>query len=86
MPKCDRISEDSINSSLPNLACYIFEGLCKWFEAHAYTVDLSKKEQINETAQKVKHEVGNVDILINNAGIVTGRQFIKWLNYEFVIW
>ncbi|PAV73047.1 hypothetical protein WR25_13464 isoform B [Diploscapter pachys] len=46
-------------------------------KAHAYTVDLSKKDQINETAQKVKCEVGNVDILINNAGIVTGKKLFE---------
>ncbi|GMR55613.1 hypothetical protein PMAYCL1PPCAC_25808, partial [Pristionchus mayeri] len=39
-----------------------------------YTLDLSKSEQINATAEKVRKEVGNVDILINNAGIVTGKK------------
>ncbi|XGW20876.1 hypothetical protein V3C99_004111 [Haemonchus contortus] len=43
-------------------------------ESHAYTVDLSKRDQIYSTAEKVKHEVGKVDILINNAGIVTGKK------------
>ncbi|KAK5964395.1 Epidermal retinol dehydrogenase 2, partial [Trichostrongylus colubriformis] len=43
-------------------------------ESHAYTVDLSKREQIYSTAEKVKSEVGRVDILINNAGIVTGKK------------
>ncbi|KAJ1369675.1 Protein dhs-3 [Parelaphostrongylus tenuis] len=42
--------------------------------AHAYTVDLSKRDQIYETAERVKKEVGKVDILINNAGIVTGKK------------
>lgn len=42
--------------------------------AHAYTVDLSKPEQIYETADRVKREVGNVDILFNNAGVVTGKK------------
>ncbi|KAE9418565.1 hypothetical protein Angca_009868, partial [Angiostrongylus cantonensis] len=42
--------------------------------AHAYTVDLSKREQIYEMAERVKAEVGKVDILINNAGIVTGKK------------
>ncbi|CAD5205471.1 unnamed protein product [Bursaphelenchus okinawaensis] len=37
--------------------------------AHAYTVDVSDQQQVHETAEKVKQEVGNIDILINNAGI-----------------
>ncbi|GMS85074.1 hypothetical protein PENTCL1PPCAC_7249, partial [Pristionchus entomophagus] len=44
---------------------------------HAYTVDLSKREQINETAGKVVKDVGPVDILINNAGVVTGKNLIE---------
>lgn len=37
-------------------------------------MDLSRREEIYETAEKVKKEVGDVDILINNAGIVTGKK------------
>ncbi|GMR34855.1 hypothetical protein PMAYCL1PPCAC_05050, partial [Pristionchus mayeri] len=46
---------------------------------HTYTIDLSKREQINATAIKVKNEVGDVDILqfqINNAGVVTGKKLL----------
>lgn len=39
-------------------------------ECRSYVVDISNREQVNETARRVKEEVGNVDILINNAGIV----------------
>jgi all-trans-retinol dehydrogenase (NAD+) len=41
-----------------------------------YTVDLSKSESIYQTAKRVKSEVGDVDILINNAGIVTGKKLL----------
>lgn len=42
------------------------EGLtCK-----GYVVDISSREQVSEVAKRVKEEIGNVDILINNAGIV----------------
>ncbi|CAB3408972.1 unnamed protein product [Caenorhabditis bovis] len=42
--------------------------------AKAYTVDLSDRHQINKTADLVKSEIGKIDILINNAGIVTGKK------------
>lgn len=46
-------------------------------KAHAYEVDLTNPEQIAETAAKVRVEVGTVDVLINNAGIVVGKYFHK---------
>ncbi|WKX89118.1 hypothetical protein Q1695_008625 [Nippostrongylus brasiliensis] len=45
--------------------------------SRAYTVDLSKREQIYATAAKVKADVGKVDILINNAGVVTGKKIFE---------
>jgi len=41
-------------------------------KAHAYTVDMSNRTQIYETAEYVKRDVGTVSILVNNAGIVSG--------------
>lgn len=49
-----------------------FSGKGKVF---GYKVDVSSLEQIQETAKKVKAEIGVVDILINNAGIVVGKYF-----------
>ncbi|GMS78872.1 hypothetical protein PENTCL1PPCAC_1047, partial [Pristionchus entomophagus] len=46
-------------------------------QVHTYTLDLSKNEEINATAGKVKKEVGDEDILINNAGIVTGKKIFE---------
>lgn len=40
-----------------------------------YNVDVSDIEQIQETAKKVKQEIGVVDVLINNAGIIVGKYF-----------
>ncbi|KAL8182113.1 UNVERIFIED_CONTAM: hypothetical protein K2H54_044328 [Gekko kuhli] len=43
---------------------------------HDYTCDCSKKQEIYRVADQVKKEVGDVSILINNAGIVTGKRFL----------
>lgn len=40
-----------------------------------YKVDVSSVVEIKEAAGKVLQEVGTVDILINNAGIVVGKYF-----------
>jgi all-trans-retinol dehydrogenase (NAD+) len=44
---------------------------------HPYIVDVADLEQVTGTAQKVINEVGHVDILINNAGIITGNRDFK---------
>jgi short-subunit dehydrogenase len=44
-------------------------------KVHPYVVDVSKLEAITATAARVREEVGNVDILINNAGVVRGKYF-----------
>jgi len=43
---------------------------------HAYQVNLCDRSAIYACAEKVKTEVGDVDILINNAGIVSGKRFL----------
>ncbi len=40
-----------------------------------YRVDLSEPEEIYEAASLVLQEIGTIDILINNAGVVTGKLF-----------
>tara|TARA_R110000868_G_scaffold89492_5_gene249130 strand:+ start:14688 stop:15494 length:807 start_codon:yes stop_codon:yes gene_type:complete len=40
-----------------------------------FKVDVSSIEQIQETAKKVKQEIGAIDVLINNAGIIVGKYF-----------
>ncbi len=45
------------------------------FNVFSYLVNVADLELIKQTAQRVKDEVGNVDVLINNAGIVVGKYF-----------
>ncbi|MFV0531709.1 MAG: SDR family oxidoreductase [Flavobacteriales bacterium] len=40
-----------------------------------YKVDVSDTALVKETAQKVKKDVGIIDVLVNNAGIVVGKFF-----------
>lgn len=42
----------------------------------AYKCDCSKRQEIYRVADQVKKEVGDVTLLINNAGIVTGKLFL----------
>jgi len=44
-------------------------------EIFTYQIDLSNLDSIKIQAQRVRTEVGSVDILINNAGIVVGKYF-----------
>lgn len=58
----------AINGTIEQLKS---EGLsCK-----GYVVDISKRENVVEAAKIIKDEIGNVDILINNAGIVCCKPF-----------
>lgn len=41
-----------------------------------YKVDVSRPEEVQMLAKRVKEEVGVIDILINNAGIVVGKYFM----------
>eukprot|EP00042_Codosiga_hollandica_P023815 m.96339 g.96339 ORF g.96339 m.96339 type:complete len:326 (-) comp51324_c0_seq1:92-1069(-) len=42
-----------------------------------YKIDLTNREAIYATAARVKQEVGVVTILVNNAGIVTGKKLLE---------
>lgn len=39
-------------------------------QAHPFVVDCSKREEIYSAARKVKEDIGDVSILVNNAGVV----------------
>lgn len=60
--------------------CYLFEDsvfiLKQCFQVTTHKINLADREEIRKTADLVKNEVGNPDIVINNAGIVTGMFLI----------
>nr|XP_058954947.1 epidermal retinol dehydrogenase 2-like [Pocillopora verrucosa] len=45
--------------------------------AYGYKCDCSSREDIYRVAELVKNDVGDVTILINNAGIVSGKKFLE---------
>ena len=47
------------------------------WEVHPYVVDVADRAKVYETADKVKQEVGVVDVLMNNAGVVRGGPFLE---------
>ncbi len=46
------------------------------YRVFTYKVDVRNTEQVIENAKKVVQDVGQVDILINNAGVVVGKEFM----------
>ncbi|NWV54246.1 RDHE2 dehydrogenase, partial [Daphoenositta chrysoptera] len=48
-----------------------------------YHCDCSRREDVYEQADKVRKEVGDVTILINNAGILLGKKFCELTDEDF---
>nr|XP_061811669.1 retinol dehydrogenase 10-A-like isoform X4 [Nerophis lumbriciformis] len=48
-----------------------------YHEVYTYVCDVGKRESVYSTAEKVRREVGEVDILINNAGVVSGHHLLE---------
>lgn len=44
--------------------------------AHSDVVDVTDRHAVYAAAERVREEIGVVDVLINNAGIVTGKSFL----------
>jgi short-subunit dehydrogenase len=47
------------------------------YAAHAYRVDVSDANDVASAAYTVEDDLGSVDILFNNAGIVVGKDFCE---------
>lgn len=45
-------------------------------EAYTYFCDVTDRIQVYETADRVRQDVGDVSLLVNNAGIVNGKWFL----------
>ena len=51
-------------------------------DVFAYVCDCSKREEVYRTAHQVREEVGNVAVLVNNAGIVGGKKFLDSIDSQ----
>ena len=57
------INQDFVNKGL---AAYKEKGI----EAHGYVCDVTNEEQVNAMIAQIEQEVGPINILVNNAGII----------------
>jgi all-trans-retinol dehydrogenase (NAD+) len=46
-------------------------------KVYSYVCDITDRAKVYELADKVHKDVGKIDVLVNNAGIVTGGEFLK---------
>ncbi|XP_033126163.1 estradiol 17-beta-dehydrogenase 11-like, partial [Anneissia japonica] len=53
-------------------------------EAHTFTVDVRKKDIVYQTANIVKEKAGTVDILFNNAGVISGEEICNLTDGQIV--
>ncbi|XP_030347352.1 17-beta-hydroxysteroid dehydrogenase 13-like [Strigops habroptila] len=48
----------------------------------AFVVDCSKREEIYSAAEKVRKDIGDVSILVNNAGVITAADFLSTQDHQ----
>jgi Dehydrogenases with different specificities (related to short-chain alcohol dehydrogenases) len=72
---------NDINKDLVDkgIEAYKAEGIT----AHGYVADVTNEEQVNAMVAQVEKEVGVIDILINNAGIIKRIPMIEMTAAEF---
>lgn len=61
----DREKTEEVASSL----------LSKGYEVHTYNMDVSNLDEIVMAAADVNQKFGGIDLLINNAGVIVGKEF-----------
>ena len=71
--KCSKLVVWDINEE--NLESSVSSWAEAGFDTHPYLLDVSSTRQVNEMAADVLQNIGKVDILINNAGVVIGKDF-----------
>jgi len=49
----------------------------KGWPVHTYVIDVTDRLKVYETAERVRNEVGVVDVLMNNAGVIMAGPFLE---------
>ncbi|XP_031452522.1 estradiol 17-beta-dehydrogenase 11-like [Phasianus colchicus] len=49
---------------------------------HSFVVDCSKREEIYSAAEKVKKDIGDVSILVNNAGVIATADLLSTQDHQ----
>ncbi len=59
--------------------------LARWgFDSSCYAVDLSRRDSIASAAERTLSDLGGVDVLINNAGIVSGKPLLDLTDDQII--
>jgi len=64
------INQDFLNKTAEEL-------IGKGYLVYPYLLDIANTDKVVTTSELVQKEVGRIDILINNAGVVVGKDFIN---------
>lgn len=51
-------------------------------KAWIFVCDVSDKDSVYKTADQIKRDIGKVDVLVNNAGVVSGKPFLESTDEE----
>ena len=62
------------------LAAYKEAGI----EAHGYVCDVTNEDAVNEMVKKITAEVGHINVLVNNAGIIKRIPMIEMTAAQFL--
>ncbi|KAG9510510.1 Short-chain dehydrogenase/reductase family 16C member 6, partial [Fragariocoptes setiger] len=53
-------------------------------QCHIYRIDITDREAVYSTAKLIEQQIGTVTIVVNNAGIVTGKRFLELADDKIV--
>uniref|UniRef100_A0A8C9G4Q3 RDH10 dehydrogenase n=1 Tax=Pavo cristatus TaxID=9049 RepID=A0A8C9G4Q3_PAVCR len=67
VPAAALVAGDGEKDALPHCSLQVY----------TYTCDVGKRENVYTTAERVRKEVGEVSVLVNNAGVVSGHHLLE---------
>lgn len=53
-------------------------------KCYIYQVDISNRAAVYATAERIKQEIGTVTMIVNNAGIVTGKRLLECTDEKII--